>query len=118
MQTNEPPSATQKQIRFSQVVIYPEILLLVKINFLFLHFPFLLTSVVFRGAANFHRRAPGLLDPDKHIMSKAKHKKDPGKKGKGQNKKDIFKKYAAPRCKDFLYFEQLQKDFYLVEGDK
>lgn len=81
-------------------------------------FSFLLTSVVFRGAANFHRRAPGLLDPDKHIMSKAKHKKDPGKKGKGQNEKDIFKKYAAPWSQNFLYFDKIQQGFYLMTKEK
>ena len=51
-------------------------------------------------------------------MSKAKHKKDPGKKGKGQNEKDIFKKYAAPWSQNFLYFDKIQQGFYLMTKEK
>ena len=66
------------------------------------------------GAANLHRCTPGKKGES---MKKGREKQRPGK-AKAQAQKDIFKKYAAPKSKNFLYFEQLQQEFYLLEGDK
>lgn len=53
-----------------------------------------------------------------------KHKKDkPRRNLKPDRKIDskestILKKYAAPRSKNFLYFDKLQEDFYLMVNEK
>ena len=47
-------------------------------------------------------------------MGKHRHKKKTNKaKENIGSENEIFKKYAAPRYETFLYFEKLQRDFYL-----
>lgn len=51
-------------------------------------------------------------------MSKAKNKKDSGKRPQTTNENNIFKKYAAPWSQNFLYFDKIQQGFYLMTKDK
>ena len=51
-------------------------------------------------------------------MKRDKQKR-PGKtKGPGIRQNDILKKYGAPWPEKILRLDDLQKEFYLMEGDK
>ena len=52
-------------------------------------------------------------------MGKHKNRqRDPQKEKEPVFKSDVFKKYAAPICINYLYYEQLQRDFFMSEKDK